>query len=159
MILGIDPGLTGALALFNPDTGALEVHDVPTHKLMRGGKAKGEVDVYALANLLDLLASDVKVAWIEQVHSLPGQGVSSVFSFGKTTGILIGTVAAHFVRIEQVPPAVWKRVLKVPAAKDGARARASQVFPRFAHLWARAKDDGRAEASLIAYYGSTQGVT
>ena len=64
-------------------------------------------------------------------------------------------VAANFIPLTMVAPLKWKRALGVPADKDGARARASQLLPAHAGLWCRVKDDGRAEAALIAYYGVT----
>lgn len=155
-ILGIDPGLTGALAAFCPISGALVVSDVPTLRLPKGKTTKAYVDLMALARAIDCLIAGEPppVVWLERVGSMPGQGIASAFDFGRTTGILMGACAAHFLRIEQVTPQVWKKALRVPASKDGARARASQIFPRYAHEWARAKDDGRAEAALIAYYGA-----
>lgn len=154
-VLAIDPGLSGALALY-AGGGVLEVYDVPTLALARNGKAKREVDHYALARIIDDIAGRYPQAHaiIEQVGSMPGQGVSSVFAFGKVYGVLIGVCAAHFLPISFVTPAVWKRALKVPASKDGARAAASAVFPHHADKWARVKDDGRAEAALIAVYGA-----
>ena len=163
-IIGIDPGLTGALALFVPPVnapaamGALRIEDVPTFALpkSKAGKTvlKKHVDLMALGRLIDdLVGTSQPVVFIEQVSAMPGQGVASTFDFGRTTGILLGATAAHLLRIEQVTPASWKKALKVPASKDGARARASQIWPQHAATWARAKDDGRAEAALIAFYG------
>jgi crossover junction endodeoxyribonuclease RuvC len=155
VILGIDPGLSGALALFTPTTGALTVFDVPTFTLGRNGKSKREVDTVELARLIDA-AGPIAHAFVEQVGAMPGQGVSSVFAFGKVYGLLLGVLAANFIPHSLVPPQRWKRALSVPAEKDGARARASQLMPAHAGLWCRVKDDGRAEAALIAYYGATQ---
>jgi crossover junction endodeoxyribonuclease RuvC len=156
-ILGIDPGLTGAIAAYHPGTENLIVEDVPTLRLPKGKTTKAYVDLMALGRIIDCLVEGEPppVVYIERVGSMPGQGIASSFDFGRTTGILQGVCAAHFLRIEQVTPQVWKKALKVPASKDGARARASQIFPRYASFWARAKDDGRAEAALIAFYGAT----
>ena len=156
VILGIDPGLSGAVALYVADTGALVVHDMPTLDLARGGKAKRELDAVELARLIDA-AGPIAHAYIEQVGAMPGQGVSSVFSFGKSYGLALGVLAANFIPHTLVPPQRWKRALGVPAAKDGARARASQLLPAHAALWTRVKDDGRAEAAMIALYGATGG--
>lgn len=155
-VLGIDPGLTGALAVYCPETGDLKVTDVPVYRLPKGKTTKAYVDLMSLGRIVDdgIAGEPPPVVWIERVGSMPGQGIASSFDFGRTTGILLGVCAAHFLRIEQVTPQVWKKALRVPASKDGARARASQIFPRYAHEWARAKDDGRAEAALIAYYGA-----
>lgn len=162
--IGIDPGLSGAVALYrDPRYPAfLVIKDVPTLVLPRGGKSKREVDIPRLwaSTFLPYLPKGnekekIRV-WIERVNAMPGQGVSSSFAFGKVYGILLGMIGALEIPYEFVAPQVWKKSLQVPASKDGARARASQLFPKSAHLWARAKDDGRAEAALIAYYGSLQ---
>lgn len=154
-VVGIDPGLTGAIALYNPDTHVVQVEDVPTFTLKRGKSAKRHVDLMGVARIIDWMCAGLEapLVVIEQVGSRPGEAPAYAFDFGRTTGILLGVTAAHFLRIEQVPPATWKKALRVPAAKDGSRARASQLFPRFGHLWTRVKDDGRAEAAMIALYG------
>lgn len=156
--LGIDPGLHGAIAVFDDIEGTVTAYDMPTHQLTRGGKNKLELDQYGLARLIRSLAVGVKACVIEQVGAMPKQGVSSSFAFGKAYGSVIAAVAAHDIQMHFAPPMVWKRALKVPSSKDGARARASQLLPRGAHQWARAKDDGRAEASLLAYFMATAGV-
>lgn len=154
MIVGIDPGLSGAVVRYDPLTGNLIVHDVPTFQLTRNGKSKREIDLVSLARIMDDLCSPPGTRVIvEQVSSMPGQGVSSVFAFGKAYGILLGVAASTFCPVETVTPAVWKRAMGVTASKDGARARASALLPQHAYNWTRAKDDGRAEAALIALYG------
>ena len=153
-VLGIDPGLSGAIALYTPETRALVIYDTPTFTLTRGAKAKREPDATELARIIDA-SGPISHAFVEQVNAMPGQGVSSVFAFGKVYGLALGIVAANFIPLTLVAPLKWKRALSVPADKDGARARASQLLPEHAALWSRAKDDGRAEAALIAYYGST----
>lgn len=154
MIVGIDPGLSGALAFFSPD--GLVIHDMPTHALTRGGKAKREIDLIGLAQLIDSAKPPISHAYVEAVGARPGQGSVSMFAFGKAYGIVLGVLAANFVPHTLVPPQRWKKALGVPADKDGARARASQLLPQHAALWSRVKDDGRAESALIAYWGARQ---
>lgn len=149
-ILGCDPGFSGAIALLDGD--ALTIHDMPTHRLLRGGRLKQEIDRAELARLIDAF-SPISHAIVEQVGFMTGQGGSSAFAFGKGVGVLLGILAADFVPTTEVSPQRWKKALQVPAAKDGARARASQLFPRHAGQWVRVKDDGRAESSLLALYG------
>ena len=152
IIAGIDPGLSGAGAFLDAASGAvLDIVDMPTLALSRGGKNKRELDAHTLARLI--AAQVVSHAFVEAVGAMPGQGVSSVFAFGKSFGVLIGILAALEVPMTFVAPATWKRALGVPAAKDGARARASQLLPVAAQFWPLVKHDGRAEAALIAYYG------
>lgn len=147
-ILGIDPGLGGALALWSD--GALQVHDIPTLKARTRGR---EVDWSEAARIIDA-AGHIDHAIIESAAARPGQGVSSMFKFGYVCGGLRGLVAAHFIPVTYVTPRKWKAALGVPKAKDGARARASELLPAYSHLWLRVKDDGRAEASLIALWGA-----
>jgi crossover junction endodeoxyribonuclease RuvC len=155
VIVGIDPGLSGALFFLNPDNPVTgEAFDIPTHLLTRGGKNKREIDIAGLIGIL--AARRLTHAFVEQVGSMPGQGVSSVFAFGKCFGILLGVLAARSVPLTLVAPVRWKRALNVPKAKDAARARASQLMPQAAHQWPLKKHDGRAEAALIALYGAHQ---
>jgi crossover junction endodeoxyribonuclease RuvC len=152
LIAGIDIGLSGAVALLDAATGAvIDIFDMPTLALTRGGRNKRELDAHSLAAALG--RDRISHAFVEQVGAMPGQGVSSVFSFGKSYGVVIGTLATLGIPMTFVSPVTWKKGLAVPAAKDGARARASQLMPSAAHNWQRVMDHGRAEAALIAYYG------
>jgi crossover junction endodeoxyribonuclease RuvC len=152
ILAGIDPGLSGAVALLDAATGAIvDIFDMPTLALSRGGKNKRELDPHSLAGAIG--RDRMGHAFVELVGAMPGQGVSSVFSFGKSYGITLGVLATLGVPMSFVAPAAWKRALQVPAAKDGARARATQLMPAAAHHWPLVKHDGRAEAALIAYYG------
>jgi hypothetical protein len=155
MITGIDPGLSGALFFLDPhDPATGESVDLPVHLLTRGGKNKREVDIAGLIRILAL--HQLTHAFVEQVGAMPGQGVSSVFAFGKTYGIILGVLAARSIPLTLVAPVRWKRALGVPKAKAAARARASQLLPQAAHQWPLKKHDGRAEAALIALYGARQ---
>lgn len=152
IVVGVDPGLSGAVALYATGGSLLWVNDMPTFSLSRSGKSKREIDTAALARMIG--HQEVAHAFIEQAGSRPGQNVSGVFASGKNYGIVIGILAALHVPTTFVHPRVWKKGLGVPADKDGARSRASQLLPAHAALWARVKDDGRAEASLIALFGA-----
>lgn len=151
--LGIDPGLTGALAFYDPVTGDLEIFDMPTFKEERNSKTKMTLDLYQLARIVDDKASQVKQAVVELVNAMPKQGVTSSFSFGFSAGAAQTIVAANMIPMILVAPLRWKKVLKLNASKDASRIKASQVMPRHAHLWSLKKHDGRAEAALLAYYG------
>lgn len=151
-LIGIDPGANGALACW--DNGALvDVADMPqtiAHK-------KRRTDAAALAALVRHFAPDA--LWLEQVHAMPQQGVSSTFAFGMAYGIVLGVAGALAVPISMVTPAQWKSALRVPRAKGEARARASQLIPGGVKFWPLVKHDGRAEAALIGLYGTSQGVS
>jgi len=154
--LGIDPGLSGALALYIPATDTLHVGDVPIHEIKRGKQTKREVDVHRLVAIFRDCAVHRPIVWIEQVGTMPGEGPVGAFTFGRTVGILTGVAIAMDLVLERVTPQVWKRGLNVLADKDAARARASALLPRHAHCWPLKKHDGRAEAALIALYGARQ---
>lgn len=149
MILGIDPGLGGALA-FIADDGVILVHDMPT---IQAGKRR-TIDRIELARLIDA-AGPIEAAYVEKVGTRPGEGAVGAFSFGRGVGIIIGILTAHFIPVHEVTPASWKAKvgIKAGAGKDASRALAKEFWQRDAGLFARVKDDGRAEAALIAFYG------
>jgi crossover junction endodeoxyribonuclease RuvC len=149
-ILAIDPGVKGALAILVTDTNSLTIHDMPVFGVERNGKAKTEVNVNQLARLVATTIPDIAI--VEKVGARPGQGVSSMFQFGRTVGMIEGVLAAANVPVVYVTPQEWKRVLKISAFKDESRRLATQTFPAYSDLFARAKDDGRAEAALIAHW-------
>ena len=151
--LGIDPGLSGALAFIDTflPNGNVGVFDIPTHELLRNGKRKREIDIATLDAILKANGPDR--AFLELVGAMPGQGVSSVFSFGRSVGIIEALLVAHNIPYTTVAPRVWQKAVGLRGGKDGARLRAQQLFPGDTHIFDRAKDDGRADAALIAYYG------
>jgi crossover junction endodeoxyribonuclease RuvC len=153
-IIGIDPGLTGAIAILEPD-GKLTVHDMPTVEVRRHRKLKREINSAVLAGILT--GHQLARAFVERVGAMPGQGVSSVFAFGRSTGIVEGILAARLIPVTYVAPQTWRKDQAVRAGKDGSRLRASELLPGYAVEWRRAKDDGRAEAALIALWGLMRG--
>jgi crossover junction endodeoxyribonuclease RuvC len=170
--IGIDVGLAGAVAaldLHADGSQRIEVHDLPTLKTKaKGAKGKTTLDIASLLRLFDALhfpalTDGAQVsATLEAVAAMPGQGVSSMFSFGRAFGTVETALAATRIPYDPVTPSVWKRALRIPAAKDGAVVRADQLLPSNAHLWRGPRGglmDGRAEAALLAYYGlqSTRG--
>jgi crossover junction endodeoxyribonuclease RuvC len=152
ILAGIDPGLSGAIFLLDVETLTGRATDMPTHEITRGRKKKRDLDPRQL--VAELSGQGIEHAFIEDVYAMPGQGVSGVFAFGQCKGALIGILAALDIPITRVPPRIWKTALQVPAAKDGARARASQLLPRCARHWPLVKHHGRAEAALLALYGT-----
>lgn len=156
LILGIDPGLYGALALYDPDTGKLSVFDVPTLNVGVGKKRKIVVDEYALARSIDDVAATVSEVWLEKVGTMPGEGPVGAFSFGRTYGLIRGICCANFLPIHDVTPQTWRASQKVVGNKDCSRQRASALFPKSAHLWVLKKHADRSEAALIARHGALQ---
>lgn len=145
-VLGIDPGKTGALAWVR-DGQLYHVEDMPDLT----GVALG-------ARIADLLAEHrPNIAVVEQVHSMPGQGVSSTFKFGANHGVILGALGALDVPTVHVTPSAWKKALRLSKDKTASRQRAVELWPDKSELFARVKDDGRAEAALIGYHHITQG--
>ena len=155
LILAIDPGAKGALAFYSPTAGTLEIVDTPTVEVKRGAKMKNEISAQMLAAIVR--ARKPTEAVVERVGAFPGQGVSSVFAFGKAAGLLDGVLAALEIPVTYVAPQKWQRDVGTREGKDGNRQRASELFPAYASTFARAKDDGRADAALMAWWRASHG--
>ncbi len=149
-ILGVDPGLYGALASW--DGTQLIVVDVPIVKARSRGN---EVNLPAFADLVQELAP-FDAAYIERNSSRPHEGISSARKGGLVEGIILGCVVVYSKNITRVAPTQWKRVMKLTKDKDYSITRAIELFPTYHNLFARKKDHGRAEAALLALYGYTQ---
>ncbi len=144
LILGIDPGKAGALATIDQRGNLHDVWDIPV--------VDKRINAALLADILTPLQPVAAVAVIEDVHAMPGQGVTSMFTFGRGLGILEGVALGAGIPVRWVSPARWKRALGLGADKGASRRRATELWPSRSALFARAKDDGRAEAALIAYW-------
>jgi crossover junction endodeoxyribonuclease RuvC len=142
--MGIDPGISGAVAFYFPDQRAgISAYDVPIV-----GK---EINASALFDLIHQYAPDLAV--IEIVHSMPKQGVASSFNFGMSYGIAKGVVGSLHIPTINVAPTKWKKHFGLTADKEQARALAISTWP-FSEHFRRKKDNGRAEAALLALYGA-----
>ena len=153
--IGIDPGLSGAIAFLDTEKGVLSINDMPTLEVKRNNKAKKEVSPIGVAIFLGQ-TRDVSRAVLERVGAMPGQGVTSVFSFGRSVGIIEGVLATMLIPVDIVTPQAWQKAAGVRGGKDGSRLRACELFPNYAELFARKKDDGRADAALMAWYAATK---
>lgn len=150
-ILGIDPGFSGALAIYDTDDERIVACvDMP---VLTQSKKKTEVDASSLVTFISNHASYLKLAVVERVYSMPGQNIQSMFRFGYGAGMIHGVLYSHGVDIKFMQPSVWKGVLGLSQDKNKSRELASKLFPEDAHLFKRAKDDGRAEAVLLSYLG------
>lgn len=149
-VMSIDPGLSGAIAVFIDDV-LISVIDTPTHELTRNGKTKRQISAYALASIFKDHNPDLVV--VEKVSAMPGQGVTSMFSFGRSFGLIEGIVGAFEIPATYVMPSVWTKGIGRGVGKDASRARACELYPSHQKQFARVKDDGRADAVLIgAWY-------
>ncbi len=156
--VGVDPGLSGAIAIYNAVTGDIEAWDMPTFTVKSNGKNRRKLDYHGLATIGSYLTGlKVEKVLIEQVSAMPGQGVTSMFSFGAAAGAAEMMVAGAGLRYDTVTPVKWKKAMRISGNKDESRRAALRLFPRQRELFARVKDDGRAEAALIAYYAAGGG--
>lgn len=148
-VMGIDPGVTGAIALYS---GGQEVfiEDIPY--VESGSKGKKEVNVQGYADLIEFSFGNADEAAIELVGPMPKQGVTSSFNFGQTFGIIKGVVAACRIPYTLISPVKWKMELGLNNDGEKSRQRALQWFPKSSHYFARKMDHNRAEAALIAKY-------
>lgn len=144
LTIGIDPGLSGAIAIVDSYGVLVDVYDMPV--------VAGMVSAYGFNEMEDWGTEDFGTVVIEDVHAMPKQGVTSSFGFGRSKGVVEGVFAANGRPITYVSPARWKRALGLGKDKGEARRRAMELWPSKAAMFARVKDDGRAEAALIAYW-------
>lgn len=153
--LGIDPGGSGALALFHPESRKLQVVDMPTHQVVVSKKNRTRIDLHGLAQQLQDWKVYAAFAAIEEVHSTPMDGPVGAFAFGEAFGAAKMGLAAIGIPYQLVPPQEWKMAFRlIGKDKDESRLRASQILPEHAQNWRLKKHDGRAEAVLIALYGA-----
>jgi crossover junction endodeoxyribonuclease RuvC len=149
-IIGIDPGATGAVAILTHDGQLVQVSDMPVVEIAIGGKTKRRISPEMLVAELRGYCDSGTCAVVEQVSAMPGQGVSSMFAFGQAYGLALGVLAGLWVPTTTVTPSVWKKAMRLGTGKDAARAEAARRWPAQAGQFARVKDDGRAEAALLA---------
>jgi len=152
-ILGVDIGLHGALAvvrIINSMPTFLAMTDMPAV----GSGARTRIDVHAVAAFLRQYPPSQAV--LEHTQAFPGQGRSSIFSFGRSTGTLETVLALHRIPIEIVQPSRWKQALGLNSNKEDARALALRLYPAAAEQLRRKSDHGRAEALLLAHWFITR---
>lgn len=150
-VIGIDPGCSGALVVLQSAAQPLPVEWIRMPTLKVGQSTR--VDAAAVARFLQEF--DTGHVFIEQVHAMPKQGVSSVYTFGHAAGVVEGVVAALMLPLTLVTPQTWKkRAGLIGSEKDAARSRAIQLWPRWADLAKKGAGQAFADAALIARYGS-----
>lgn len=150
MIIGIDVGIRGAIALLDGDR-LISVHDMPTLTKVVGGRKKTRIDARALYEIV--ADQNINSAFVEIVTARPNQGVSSMFAFGQASGIAEGVCASVTPDVTGVRPQTWKKHFKLGSDKGQSRLLASHLFAEHADRFKRVKDDGRAEAALIGLWG------
>lgn len=155
MILGIDPGFFGGLGILNQSSNQLTfVSSTPIQKV----NLKTKIDAEEFAAIVRHYKPLLTGAIIESVHAMPGQGVSSCFNFGYGLGLEVGILTAFGIPIKWVTPQKWKGYFKLGKDKDRSRELAAKLYPNYKDYFKRKKDDGRAEAVLLAHYGGIHGL-
>ena len=153
-IIGIDPGLSGAIAVLKNNK-VLNIFDIPV--MSEGKKNKRQLNSALLVNLLkENIEKDEEVTVvIEQVNAMPGQGVTSMFNFGQTFGALKGICAALELPIFFVRPSKWKKHFElINSSKDASRTKVIEMYPKLSSQLAKKKDVNKSDAILIARFFS-----
>ena len=154
LVIGIDPGISGSICFFQ-DGKIIDVVEMPT--MTEGKKNKKQVNGSQIFNEISerikkIDKKDIRVI-IEQVSAMPGQGVTSMFNFGQSFGILKGICSAMQLPMYFVRPAKWKKYFNlINSEKDASRTRAIEIFPYFSSQLSRKKDSNKADAILLASF-------
>ena len=154
LIIGIDPGISGSICFFQ-DGEIKDVVEMPT--MIEGKKNKKQVNGSQIFNeisekIKNMDKKNIKVV-IEHVTAMPGQGVTSMFNFGQSFGILKGICSAMQLSVYFVRPAKWKKYFNlINSEKDASRTRAIEIFPYYSSHLSKKKDSNKADAILIASY-------
>ena len=157
IIIGIDPGISGAISIVE-NKKILEVYDTPT--MIDGKKNKRQINSAQVTNIIKerLNVGKEVVVVVEHVNAMPGQGVTSMFNFGQSFGVIKGICAALGLPIYFVRPTKWKKHFNlIKTNKDASRTKVIEIYPEISSKLHRKKDSNRADAILIAlYFNDTQ---
>ena len=153
-IIGIDPGLSGAIAVLENNK-VVKIFDIPV--MTEGKKNKRQLNSALLVNLLkeNIQKDEDVTVVVEQVNAMPGQGVTSMFNFGQTFGALKGICAALELPIFFVRPSKWKKHFElINSSKDASRTKAIEMYPKLSSQLSKKKDVNKSDAILIARFFS-----
>ena len=157
IIFGIDPGVSGAISVLE-NKKIIEIFDMPT--MIDGKKNKKQVNGSQVTNIIKERIKEGKeiVVVVEHVNAMPGQGVTSMFNFGQSFGVIKGVCSALSLPIYFVRPTKWKKYFNlIKTNKDASRTKVIEVYPEISAKLSRKKDSNKADAILIArYFNDTQ---
>ena len=159
IILGIDPGVSGAISVLE-NKKVIEVFEMPT--MIDGKKNKKQVNGSQVSNIIKEKINSTKekeiIVVVEHVNAMPGQGVTSMFNFGQSFGVIKGICSALSLPIYFVRPSKWKKHFNlIKTNKDASRTKAIEIYPEISSNLSRKKDSNKADAILIArYFNDTQ---
>jgi len=152
IIIGIDPGVSGAICILT-DGKITEIYEMPT--MIDGKKNKKQVNGAEVTNIINkelINEKDINVV-IEHVSAMPGQGVTSMFNFGQSFGVLKGICAALKLPVHFIRPVKWKKYFNlINTEKDASRTKVIEVFPYISSKISKKKDVNKADAILIARF-------
>lgn len=154
LIVGIDPGVSGAIVAVRGRE-IVTCQDMPTVAV----RGKNIVDAAGVVMVLEVLAHQTEIAILEHVQGVQQAGATSAFTFGRGFGVIEGVLAGLGVRHELVRPQRWTKDLRVTRDKGDHRRAAMRLWPGSRDLFARAKDDGRADAALLCHWWTFQKAT
>ena len=152
IVFGIDPGVSGALSVYE-DKKLKEVIDMPT--MSAGKQNKKQINTAQLSlEIKNRINGSTEIAVvIEQVSAMPGQGVTSMFNFGQSFGVIKGICSALTLPIYFIRPVKWKKHFNlIGSSKDASRTKATELFPNFSDHISKKKDLNKADAILIGRY-------
>ena len=156
-IIGIDPGLSGAIAVLE-DKKVLGIYEMPV--MAEGKKNKRQLNSAQLVDIIknNIIKSEEIAVVVEQVNAMPGQGVTSMFNFGQTFGAIKGVCAALELPIFFVRPSKWKKHFElINSSKDSSRTKAIEMYPYLSNQLSKKKDVNKSDAILIArFYNDTR---
>ena len=157
IIIGVDPGVSGGISILE-NKKVIEVYDMPT--MIEGKKNKRQVNGSQVTNIIkeNVDTNKETTVVVEHVNAMPGQGVTSMFNFGQSFGVIKGVCAALSLPIYFVRPTKWKKHFNlIKTNKEAGRTKAIEVYPEISGKLSRKKDSNRADAILIArYFNDTQ---
>ena len=151
-IIGIDPGLSGAIAVMH-DKKVINLYDMPV--MAEGKKNKRQLNSSQLVNIIkeNINEGEETIVVVEQVNAMPGQGVTSMFNFGQTFGALKGICAALELPIFFVRPSKWKKHFElINSSKDASRTKVIEMYPTLSGQLAKKRDVNKSDAILIAKF-------
>ena len=151
-IIGIDPGLSGAIAVMH-DKKVINMYDMPV--MAEGKKNKRQLNSSQLVNIIkeNIHKDEETIVVVEQVNAMPGQGVTSMFNFGQTFGAIKGVCAALKLPIFFVRPSKWKKHFElINSSKDASRTKVIEMYPTLSGQLAKKRDVNKSDAILIAKF-------
>ena len=152
IIIGIDPGVSGAICVLSKKK-IKNIYEIPT--MIEGKKNKRQINGAQLSKIMksQIVENEDVFIVVEQVNAMPGQGVTSMFNFGQSFGVIKGICAALNLPIYFVRPNAWKKYFSlIKSNKDASRTKATEIYPEISDMISKKKDSNKADAILIARY-------